>query len=75
MTKIFIKPAAGRRVRLHDGRLVPPEGWEVDNDAIWQRRLRDGDVVLAAAPASASAAASSSSPPKGLATDKPETGA
>lgn len=51
MTKIFIKPAAGRRVRLHDGRLMPQEGWEVDDDAIWQRRLRDGDVVLGAAPA------------------------
>lgn len=46
MSKITVKPAAGRRVRLHDGRLLPAEGWEVDDDIVWQRRLRDGDVEL-----------------------------
>lgn len=46
MSKLRVKPAEGRRVRLHDGRLMPAEGWEVDDDTIWQRRLRDGDVVL-----------------------------
>jgi hypothetical protein len=56
MSKIRLKPAEGRRVRLHDGRLMPAEGWEVEDDAIWQRRLHDGDVeVVTAAPAAPAA--------------------
>lgn len=46
MTTIRVKPAPGRRVRLNDGRLLPDDGWDVADDAIWRRRLRDGDVVL-----------------------------
>jgi hypothetical protein len=46
MSTLRLKPAEGRRVRLHDGRLMPAEGWEVEDDAIWRRRLRDGDVVV-----------------------------
>jgi hypothetical protein len=28
--------------------LVPPEGREVPDTSFWQRRLRDGDVILGA---------------------------
>jgi hypothetical protein len=51
MSIIRVKPAPGRRVRLHDGRLLPQTGWDVEDDVVWQRRLRDGDVVIDGAPA------------------------
>jgi hypothetical protein len=50
---MFVKPARpGLIVRDPQTRIpLPEEGREVDeNDMFWQRRLRDGDVVLAQAP-------------------------
>lgn len=42
-----LKPAAGRAVRdPAKGTLLPAEGAEVDLDAFWRRRLRDGDVEM-----------------------------
>lgn len=35
--------------------LLPPEGRDVPESDYWQRRLRDGDVVLADAPRAAKA--------------------
>lgn len=47
---MFIKPAAGLKVRVDAGRLLADEGEEVVDSVYWQRRLRDGDVVLADPP-------------------------
>lgn len=42
-----LKPAAGRAVRdPAKGTLLPAEGAEVELDAFWRRRLRDGDVEM-----------------------------
>jgi hypothetical protein len=43
-----VKPAPGRAVRdpQQKYRLLPEQGGEVPDNAFWQRRLRDGDVVL-----------------------------
>ena len=43
-----VKPAPGRAVRdpQQNYRLMPEQGGEVPDNAFWQRRLRDGDVVL-----------------------------
>ncbi len=51
----YIKPAEGRKVRRPPPslQLLPDEGAEVnlaEAGYYWQRRLRDGDVVLAEAP-------------------------
>ncbi|WP_371972735.1 DUF2635 domain-containing protein [Lelliottia nimipressuralis] len=44
---MFVKTAPGRLVRCPvKGSLLPEEGAEVPDDAIfWRNRLRDGDVV------------------------------
>ena len=52
---MFIKPAAGLKVRVDAGRLLAEEGEEVVDSVYWQRRLRDGDVVLAEPPQQPSA--------------------
>lgn len=54
---MFVKPALDRATGkpLHirhprTGAVLPPDGADVDmraNEFFWQRRLRDGDVVLA----------------------------
>lgn len=43
-----VKPAPGRAVRdpQQKYRMLPEQGGEVPDNAFWQRRLRDGDVVL-----------------------------
>jgi hypothetical protein len=43
-----VKPAEGRAVRdpQQHYRLMPPEGGNVPDNTFWQRRLRDGDVVM-----------------------------
>lgn len=45
---MFIKPAAGVKVRDPASKLhIPETGVEVpDHDTFWTRRLLDGDVVL-----------------------------
>jgi len=41
-----LKPAAGRAVRDPvKGTLLPEEGAEIQLDAFWRRRKKDGDVV------------------------------
>ena len=43
-----LKPAAGRAVRDPvKGALLPEEGMDIELDAFWRRRLRDGDVEIA----------------------------
>lgn len=43
---MYVKPHEGRVVIFKGGRVLPPEGAEVDDaNAFWHRRLRDGDVV------------------------------
>lgn len=43
-----VKPAPGRAVRdpQQKYRMLSEQGGEVPDNAFWQRRLRDGDVVL-----------------------------
>lgn len=55
MQKIFVKPAPGLKVRLPENprAFLPDDGAEVERDAFWLRRLRDGDVVEALAPVEA----------------------
>ena len=49
---MFIKSKEGIIVRdPRSHRILPLEGREVPDDRYWQRRLADGDVVLAALPA------------------------
>lgn len=48
---MLVKPAPGLTIRdpdLFD--FLPADGREVPDTDYWNRRLRDGDVVLAAAP-------------------------
>lgn len=46
MTRI-VKPAReGQQIRRPDGRPLPPEGGRVEWSSYWQRRLRDGDIIL-----------------------------
>lgn len=54
---IFVKPAADRRVRHPDGRLLEDAGELVTHDAYWARRLLEEDVVEAKPARSASAPA------------------
>lgn len=52
MSKIFIKPAAGLKVR-HVEKLayfIAEDGEWVEDNLTWQRRINDGDVVLAEPP-------------------------
>ena len=56
MSKIHVIPAPGLLVPVPPGpesnitaRNLPPDGMEVDaSDIYWMRRLRDGDVTIAA---------------------------
>jgi hypothetical protein len=61
-----VVPAPGRAVR--DPRsmmLLPDEGRDVpDDDPFWNRRLRDGDVTIAAPPPEQQKAASAHQPRK-----------
>lgn len=45
MSKIYIKPAPGLKVRTQQGSFLPEEGAEVERDSFWVRRINDGDVV------------------------------
>lgn len=41
---LYLKPAAGRRVRKPDGALLREAGERVERSSYWLRRLGDGDV-------------------------------
>ncbi|MDA8049965.1 MAG: DUF2635 domain-containing protein [Rhodospirillales bacterium] len=45
MTRIRVRPAPGRRVRLPGGKLLKAEGALVARDLFIERRLAAGDVV------------------------------
>lgn len=45
MSKEFLRPEQGRKVRTPDGGVLPPEGAKVEMSSYWRRRLRDGGVV------------------------------
>ena len=49
---MHVKPAAGRQVRYPDrpDTLLPEGGAEVARSPYWMRRLKSGDVELAAKP-------------------------
>lgn len=52
MTRIYVKPAEGRAAPdpEKDYQLLPKEGGLVPNNAYWQRRLKDEDVIKSKAP-------------------------
>ena len=53
MSKLFIKAVLGRTVFVPGSAAqVPSEGIEVEDSIFWQRRIDDGDVLLAKAPKS-----------------------
>lgn len=45
MTKLFVKPADGLKVRNPRGGHLPAKGAEVTLSPFWTRRLNAGDVV------------------------------
>jgi hypothetical protein len=50
---VWLKPADGLAVvDPETGKNLPPEGALVENSKYWRRRLKDGDVLEAAAPVS-----------------------
>lgn len=57
MTRIYVKPAEGRAAPDPEKgyQLLPKEGGLVPNNAYWQRRLKDEDVIKIEAPEEASA--------------------
>ena len=57
MTRIYVKPAEGRAAPDPEKgyQLLPKEGGFVPNNAYWQRRLKDEDVIKPEAPEEASA--------------------
>lgn len=57
MTRIYVKPAEGRAAPDPEKgyQLLPKEGGFVPNNAYWQRRLKDEDVIKTKAPEEASA--------------------
>ena len=67
-----VKPAPGRTVRdPHSKMVLPPEGRDVpDHDPFWQRRIRDGDVIVDKPTQSAAPHASASDPHTRYATKK-----
>lgn len=42
---VTISPAAGRRVRHPDGRLLTPDS-RVERSAYWLRRVQAGDIIF-----------------------------
>lgn len=50
MSKIFIKPAPGLKVRTPQGPFLLEEGEAVERDSFWIRRLNDGDVIETESP-------------------------
>lgn len=52
MTRIHVKPAEGRAVPDPDNgyQLLPENGGPVPDNAYWQRRLKDKDVIKSEAP-------------------------
>lgn len=51
---MFIKPANDKiKVRKENGQLLAIEGETVQNNSYYQRRIKDGDVVIAKAPKAA----------------------
>ena len=47
MEKIFIIPAPGKKVRKPDSKLhLPEKGEFVVKNSFWNRRIKEGDVVL-----------------------------
>ncbi len=57
MTRIYVKPAEGRAAPDPEKgyQLLPAAGGLVPNNAYWQRRLKDEDVIKTEAPEEASA--------------------
>ena len=57
MTRIYVKPAEGRAAPDPEKgyQLLPKEGGFVPNNAYWQRRVKDEDVIKTEAPEEASA--------------------
>ena len=53
MTRLHVKPAEGRAAPDPDNNyaLLPAEGGLVPDNAYWQRRLKDQDVIKVEAPA------------------------
>lgn len=49
MQTVTLKPAADVVVRKQDGKPLAAAGESVELNSYWQRRLNDGDVVLAEA--------------------------
>lgn len=59
MERIFVKPAApDMKVRKPVNGHLGAQGEWVNRESYWQRRINDGDVVLATPPAEAPAPAS-----------------
>ncbi|MQT96571.1 DUF2635 domain-containing protein [Pseudomonas helleri] len=52
MTRLHVKPAEGRAAPDPDNNyaLLPAEGGLVPDNAYWQRRLKDQDVIMIEAP-------------------------
>lgn len=45
--RIFVKPKEGSKIpRPESGRMLKPEGEEVDQSTYWRRRAADGDVTV-----------------------------
>lgn len=45
--RIFVKPKEGAKIpRPENGRMLKPEGEEVDQSTYWRRRASDGDVTV-----------------------------
>jgi hypothetical protein len=45
MSKIFVTPKPGLRVRREDGHILAAGGETVERDSFWLRRIKDGDVT------------------------------
>lgn len=48
MSQIYVKPVPGRASPVPEkgGALLPEVGDSVPHNAYWQRRIKDGDVVV-----------------------------
>lgn len=47
MNVVFVKPREGARIRAADGTPIPPEGLAVVRCHYIERRLHEGDLVVA----------------------------